>query len=525
MKTRVVIIGAGPAGLTAAHELAQRGVRDVVVLEATGDIGGLSKTVNHRGNRIDIGGHRFFSKSDWVMDWWLRMLPLVPGEEKRGLEIAYHGQRRNLDAAQPSAAEPGMLVRSRLSRIYFNGRFFDYPLKANLDTALKLGLVRCLLFAASYARARLFPRPERSLEDFFVNRFGRRLYLQFFKSYTEKVWGAACTEISAEWGAQRVKSMSIGKALRHAVRRLLGLDGGAAQATSLIERFLYPKHGPGLMWETTAQALRSLGVRIEMRAPVARLEHSEETLRAVITRDPDGVEHRHEADYVISTMPVKDLVLGLRPAAPAPVREVAGALQYRDFITVGLLYRKLASPLPDNWIYIQEPGVQVGRLQIFNNWSPAMVAEPDKTWVGLEYFCREGDGLWAMRDEDLIALAAREMARLRLADAADRLDGVVIRMPKAYPAYHGAYARFAEVRRYLDAIPNLFLAGRNGMHRYNNQDHSMLSAKLAVDAILAGSADKSAIWGVNVDDEYHEEKAAQGGNADESRAVAGFAGR
>ena len=525
MKGRVVIIGAGPAGLTAAYELAQRGVRDIVVLEATDDIGGLSKTVEHHGNRIDIGGHRFFSKSDWVMDWWLRMLPLAPGEEKRGLEIAYHGQRRSVDGTRTSAVEPGMLVRSRLSRIYFNGRFFDYPLKANLDTALKLGLARCLLFAASYARARLFPRPERSLEDFFINRFGRRLYLQFFKSYTEKVWGAACTEISAEWGAQRVKSMSIGKALRHAVRRLLRRDAGAAQATSLIERFLYPKHGPGLMWQSTAQALRALGVQIAMRSPVTRLELPGGALRAVVARGADGVERRYEADFVISTMPVKDLVLGLQPAAPAPVREVAGALQYRDFVTVGLLYRKLASRLPDNWIYIQEPGVQVGRLQIFNNWSPAMVADPDTTWVGLEYFCREGDALWAMRDDDLIALAAQEMAKLRLADPEERLDGVVIRMPKAYPAYHGAYQRFAEVRRYLDAIPNLFLAGRNGMHRYNNQDHSMLSAKAAVEAILAGSADKSAVWSVNVDDEYHEEKAAGGGETDEAGAVAGLAGR
>jgi protoporphyrinogen oxidase len=525
MKARVVILGAGPAGLTAAYELAQRGLRDIVVLEATGDIGGLSKTVNHRGNRIDIGGHRFFSKSDWVMDWWLRMLPLVPGEEQGGFEIAYQGRRRPVEAAKHSDAQPGMLVRSRLSRIYFNGRFFDYPLKANLETALKLGVARCLLFGASYLKAKLWPRPERSLEDFFINRFGRRLYLQVFTSYTEKGWGAPCTEISAEWGAQRVKSMSVGKALRHALRRLLRLDHGAAQATSLIERFLYPRHGPGLMWETTAQAVRGLGVEIVMRSPVTRLELSGGAVRAAVATGADGVERRYEAEFVISSMAVKDLVEALDPAPPPAVREIGSALQYRDFITVGLLYRRLARPLPDNWIYVQEPGVQVGRLQIFNNWSPSMVADADQAWIGMEYFCREGDALWAARDEQLLALARAEMGKLRLAEPRDFLDGVVIRMPKAYPAYYGAYARFAEVRRYLDAVPNLFLVGRNGMHRYNNQDHSMLSARLAVEAIVSGSSDKSAIWNVNVDDEYHEEKPAVRGDEDEARAVAGLAGR
>lgn len=522
---RVVIIGAGPAGLTAAYELAHAGVTDVVVLEATRDIGGLAKTVNYKGNRIDIGGHRFFSKSDWVMDWWLHMLPLARegslDEQGRALLLAYQGKRRSLRTAPGAwrSDEHVMLVRSRLSRIYFDGKFFDYPLKADLDTALKLGLWRCATFAASYFHARLFPRrPERTLEDFFINRFGRRLYLQFFKSYTEKVWGTPCENISAEWGAQRIKSLSISKALRHAILKLVDVKSdnvGQAEQTSLIERFLYPKYGPGWMWETTVQRLRERGVTIALDAPVTRLEQAGGKIRAVHVRRPDGELQRYEADHFVSTMPVRDLVLGLEPQAPLRVREVASGLDYRDFITVGLLYKRLLpnpsgkGPLnlvPDNWIYVQEAGVKVGRLQIFNNWSPYMVRDSNSVWIGLEYFCREGDDLWQMPDDELVRLGVEEMQRLRLADAGDWMDGIAIRMPKAYPGYYGSYARFSELREYLDRIPNLFLVGRNGMHRYNNQDHSMLSAKLAVEAILSGSSDKSPIWNVNIDDEYHEEQ-------------------
>jgi protoporphyrinogen oxidase len=519
----VVIIGAGPAGLTAAWELADAGVRDVIVLEATRNIGGLSQSVEYKGNRIDIGGHRFFSKSDWVMDWWTRMLPLAaspdPDAGDADLVLSYQGGQRAMPAG-PAAAESDarvMLVRRRLSRIYFDGKFFDYPLKANFATARKLGFWRCARFGASYAWSTLFPRtPERSLEDFFINRFGRLLYLQFFKEYTEKVWGTPCDQISAEWGAQRVKSLSIAKALVHAVlkpfRRGRGL--GAAQQTSLIERFLYPKTGPGLMWETTAERLRERGVRLQFEAPVIRIEQAAGRICAVQTRRADGGTQRYEADAFISTMPVRDLVLGLAPEAPADAREIAAGLEYRDFITVGLLYRRLmrnpggSGPMnivPDNWIYVQEAGVKVGRLQIFNNWSPYLVRDPETVWIGLEYFCREGDALWTMPDEALRDLGVAEMRRLKLADGADVLDGVVIRMPKAYPGYYGSYARFNELRAYLDGVPNLFLAGRNGMHRYNNQDHSMLTAKKAVEAILAGSSDKAQIWGINIDDEYHEE--------------------
>jgi protoporphyrinogen oxidase len=501
------------------------------VLEATRGVGGLSQSVEFKGNRIDIGGHRFFSKSDWVMDWWTRMLPLVasPAQDAgdRDMVLAYQGKQRSLDAVRAGLAQAGrpaasesdarvMLVRKRLSRIYFDGKFFDYPLKANVETALKLGLWRCARFGASYVWAMLFPRrPERSLEDFFINRFGRLLYLQFFKEYTEKVWGTPCDRISAEWGAQRVKSLSIAKALLHAILKPFRRGGtGGAQQTSLIERFLYPKYGPGLMWETTAELLRERGVQIVFDAPVAKIEQADGRIRAVLVRGADGDERRHEAESFVSTMPVRDLVLGLAPQAPQGPREIAAGLEYRDFITVGLLYRRMSrnpagsgpmNIVPDNWIYIQESGVRVGRLQIFNNWSPYMVRDPDTVWIGMEYFCAEGDDLWTMPDRDLLQLGIAEMNKLNLAAPADHLDGIVIRMPKAYPGYYGTYGRFEELRGYLDAFPNLFLVGRNGMHRYNNQDHSMLSAKKAVEAILSGSGDKSAIWGVNIDDEYHEE--------------------
>jgi protoporphyrinogen oxidase len=521
-RSRALVIGAGPAGLTAAYELAEAGITDVVVLEATQDVGGLAQSVNYKGNRIDIGGHRFFSKSDWVMDWWLRMLPLAApsGQGAGEARLAYQGKWRELRAAATASEADAnvMLVRNRLSRIYFAGKFFDYPLKADLQTALKLGFARCAAFAASYVYARLFPRrPERSLEDFFINRFGRRLYLQFFKDYTEKVWGTPCERISAEWGAQRIKSLSIAKALRHAVMKLLGRSGpgvGASEQTSLIERFLYPKYGPGLMWEVTAARLQQRGVKVRFGGKVTRIEHEGGRVRSVRTTGADGSEHSYEADFFISSMPVRELVLGMAPQAPAPVREVASGLQYRDFVIVGLLYRRLLpsaagrGPLnlvPDNWIYVQEPGVRVGRLQVFNNWSPYLVSDPDTVWIGMEYFCSEGDELWQMPDAQLAKLGVEELHKLNLGEPADNLDAVVIRMPKAYPGYFGTYARFGELRQYLDAMDNLYLVGRNGMHRYNNQDHSMLSAKKAVEAILAGSADKRAIWDVNIGDEYHEE--------------------
>jgi protoporphyrinogen oxidase len=526
MSDPVIVIGAGPAGLTAALELTRAGRTGVTVLEATADIGGLSKTVAYKGNRIDIGGHRFFSKSDWVMDWWREMLPVAMPEGGFGHEevrLGYQGASRLLGRGEVSARESEesvMLLRNRLSRIYWGGQFFDYPLKPGLDMVRKLGATKCVALGASYAAAMAKPiRPERSLEDFLINRFGRRLYRQFFKEYTEKVWGVPCHEISAEWGAQRIKSLSVTKLLAHALRKLAPGRADSGSATSLIEHFLYPKYGPGQMWETAARRFEAAGGRLVRGAQVSRIERDGHRVTGVVATMPDGQTQRFDAGHVVSTMPVRELLQAMRPAPTPEVLEVGQGLQYRDFITVGLLYRKLrrtpasmggaTNLVPDNWIYIQDPGVKVGRLQIFNNWSPYMVADPGTVWVGLEFFARDDDELWALSDDELKALAVREMQQLKLADEADALDATVIRMPKAYPGYFGAaYSRFDTVRGWLDGLPNLYLVGRNGMHRYNNQDHSMLSARVAVQEILAGGGDHAAIWDVNIDDEYHEEKSA-----------------
>lgn len=521
MNKNVVIVGAGPAGLTAGLELLRAGWRDVVILEASSDLGGISKTIAHNGNRIDIGGHRFFSKSDWVMDWRRQLMPVAaPAEAREGdaYRLSYQGQSRLIGANGFQGRESDadvMLLRNRLSRIYFAGKFLDYPLKPNLDMVKQLGVARCTGFATSYAAAKVFPRaPEASLEDFLINRFGRRLYHQFFKEYTEKVWGVPCTEITSEWGAQRIKSISVGKLIGSVARKVIG--GGGAEPTSLIENFLYPKCGPGQMWETAGRKFESMGGRIIRDAAVTELIRQDNKVTAVGTRGTDGVKRTWGASHVISTMPIKELVEAMTPGVPDEVAQVASGLQYRDFITVGLLYRKMcrttASVHPrahypgDNWIYIQEPGVKVGRLQIFNNWSPYMVADPETAWVGLEFFAKDGDEVWSMSDSDLKQLAVHEMEKLGLALQRDALDAVVVRMPKAYPGYFGAaYSKFDVVRTYLDAIPNLFLVGRNGMHRYNNQDHSMLSAKCAVEHILHAKTDKREIWDINVDDSYHEE--------------------
>lgn len=520
MSKTAIIIGAGPAGLTAALELLRRSDIVPIVLEADDSVGGISRTVNHRGNRIDIGGHRFFSKSDWVMNWWREILPVASQNDgARTAHVTYQNKTREIALGPPADgdAERVMLLRGRLSRIYYLRRFFDYPIKLSANTLGNLGVVRVVGIGASYVWARLFPRkPETSLEDFLINRFGKRLYLTFFRDYTEKVWGVPCKEISAEWGAQRIKGLSISATLKHALSKLFGVRQRKVN-TSLIERFLYPKYGPGQMWEEVAREVRERGGTLHFRHQVRGLRVIVGRVVAVSAWDAANArEVEFECDYAFSTMPVRDLVKGMNDV-PQTIRDIASALPYRDFITVGLLVRKMrANPQarsssannmpPDNWIYIQESDVKVGRLQIFNNWSPGMVADPDKIWMGLEYFCNEGDELWAMADEELKELGKLEMSKIDLIDAADVEDAVVIRMPKAYPAYFGSYARFDEVRAYLDGIANLFPIGRNGMHRYNNQDHSMLTAKLAVDNILAGVTSKANIWVVNVDDDYHEEK-------------------
>jgi protoporphyrinogen oxidase len=520
---QAIIIGAGPAGLTAAYELLTRtGVRPIV-LEKSEDMGGLSKTVEYKGNRIDIGGHRFFSKSDRVMKWWMEMMPVENGAG--GAMLQYHRMQTHLNGngngVDPKQTDDVMLLRDRKSRIYFLRKLFEYPIRLNKDTLLKMGPVRTVRVGVSYLKSAMFPlKREETLEEFFINRFGRELYQTFFKSYTEKVWGVPCSKIDAAWGAQRIKGLSLFKTLAHAAKKYLTPTSKTDIAqkkteTSLIEKFLYPKFGPGQMWTQTACKIRKLGGEIRTSQRVDGVVTEGNRVRAIRTTDiRTGKSELLEGDYFFSTMPVKELIGGMVPAPPANVREVASGLIYRDFITVGLLVSRLklkedtangGGLIRDNWIYVQEPDVIVGRLQIFNNWSPYMVSDPDKVWLGLEYFCNDTDELWRMPDADLIALGRAELHKIGIIDQADVLDGTVLRMEKTYPAYFGAYDRFDEVRRFVDGIENLFLIGRNGMHRYNNQDHSMLTAMVAVDNILAGETNKANLWDINTEQEYHEE--------------------
>jgi protoporphyrinogen oxidase len=579
MASKAIIIGAGPAGLTAGLELLRRSDIVPVILEASQEIGGISRTIRYKGNRMDIGGHRFFSKSDRVMQWWMELMPpdlSVPGsdaapaassEPAEPLEIGYQGQRRVvtipahlpeepplrglgplLGDADEEGSEPEqtneeevaetvavpepenpdlvMLIRPRRSRIYYLRKFFDYPITLTATTLQNLGLVRMVRVGTSYIWSRVHQiKPERSLEDFLINRFGRELYLTFFKSYTEKVWGTPCHEISAEWGAQRIKGLSLTTAVKHFFKKTFSAkkEGDPSRKdiaqkgtdTSLIERFMYPKFGPGQLWEHVADLIRQKGGEIHMGWKVDRLnfsEGSELRVASIEAVNEKGERKTFAGDYFFSTMPMRELVRAMKIPVPANVLEVSDGLQYRDFITVGLLADRLKVKEPDGgllkdtWIYIQEPDVLLGRLQIFNNWSPYLVSDPSKVWIGLEYFCYDTDDLWKMADDDLKKFAIAEVAKIGILEAADVSDAHVVRVPKTYPAYFGTYNRFNELKDFTDQIENLFLVGRNGMHKYNNQDHSMLTAMHAVDGIIAGKVDKKALWEINTEQEYHEEK-------------------
>jgi protoporphyrinogen oxidase len=567
MEKRAVIIGAGPAGLTAGLELLRRSDIQPVILEASEEIGGISRTIKYKGNRMDIGGHRFFSKSDRVMQWWIDLMPpevAEPGEAAASQEISYRGKTRVVKVpahlheepvlrgtgpivhgtsvdendeepeaeavvaevvvpAAPSNPDLVMLIRPRKSRIYYLRKFFDYPITLTGTTLKNLGLVRTFRVGTSYMKSRVTQiKPEKSLEDFLINRFGRQLYLTFFKSYTEKVWGTPCNEISAEWGAQRIKGLSLTTAVKHFVKKTFGkkakaADGDLAQKgtdTSLIERFMYPKFGPGQLWEHVAELIREKGGELHMGWKVDRIHCEGKRVVSIDAVNSSGERQTFAGEYFFSTMPMRELVEAMDAPVPENVREVSAGLQYRDFITVGLLADRLKVKEPDGgllkdtWIYVQEPDVILGRLQIFNNWSPYLVADPTKVWIGLEYFCYDTDELWKMPDEELKQFAIAEVAKIGILNAEDVSDGHVVRVPKTYPAYFGTYDRFDELREFTDGFENLFLVGRNGMHKYNNQDHSMLTAMTAVDGIVAGHVDKAALWGINTEQEYHEEKKA-----------------
>ena len=465
---RTVVVGAGPAGLTAALELARLG-RPAVVFEADDVVGGISRSVVFQGCRMDIGGHRFYTKVPEIEALWRQIL----GDD--------------------------LLVRERLSRIHYRGHFFDYPLKP-LNALRGLGLWESARVVGSYLRAQAFPLADESTFDAWVtNRFGRRLFEIFFETYTEKVWGMRCSEISAAWAAQRIMNLDLATALRHA---FLGKGGGEV-VTSLIERFLYPRLGPGMMWERCRDLAAERGVETHVRTRVARVLHDGGRVRGVEVVGPDGERRLEDCSALVSSMPIGHLVEAMDPPAPAPVRAAARALRYRDFLIVGLVVGREAL-FPDNWIYVHSPEVRVGRVQNFKNWSPEMVSDPALSFIGLEYFVNQGDDLWTRSDEALVALGASEAERIGLLEAREVRAGTVVRMPRAYPVYDADYeAHLGVLRGFLDPLDNLYTVGRNGQHRYNNQDHSMLTGLLAARGVAGERQD---VWSVNLEESFLEER-------------------
>ncbi|KFI45991.1 Protoporphyrinogen oxidase [Bifidobacterium bohemicum] len=547
----VVIIGGGPAGLTAAWELLKDGGAerfDVTVLEATREFGGISRTVKHNGNRMDIGGHRFFSKDDRVMDWWRNIMPLqgAPSYDDKKL-----GRHHDLEAGgpDPERTDVVMLKRHRVSRIFWNQHFLDYPISLSPGLFKALGFKLTMKAGFSYLWSMVHKLPEDNLENFYINRFGRQLYSMFFEGYTTKVWGRTPVQISADWGAQRVRGLSVISVLKNAVRKMMPRKRDSSQVeTSLIEEFWYPKLGPGQLWEIVEGQVVDGGGRVITDANVVELrQKSDGSIASVVYVDSQGARTELEADQFISSMPVKDLVNSIgRPfeggpsdrtveeggrdaggaltkaaAVPEDITRIANGLPYRDFVTVGLLVKHLrlrnttdmktlGNPpiVPDCWIYVQDPGYKVGRVQIFNNWSPYLVKDVDDTvWVGLEYFCQEGDEFWNMSDEEATAFAVKELTRMRVINGPeDVLDSHREHVRKAYPAYFDTYDEMPELVDYLDSFGNLYCVGRNGQHRYNNQDHSMASAMEAVANIKSGREDKKNVWSVNTEKSYHEQK-------------------
>lgn len=493
-----VIAGAGPAGLTAAYELLKNTDIHPIVLEATDAIGGISQTVNYKGNRMDIGGHRFFSKSEEVMNWWQNIMPM----------------------ADPDKTDRTMLTRNRVSRIFFLRKFFDYPISMKKETFLNMGFCNMMKAGFGYLWSCVHKLPETSLENFYINRFGRPLYEMFFEGYTEKVWGVHPSKLGADWGSQRVKGLSILSVLKDMFQKAFGTKKDNQHVeTSLIEQFIYPKYGPGQLWETVASDVEQMGGEVLMQHEVIGVNIEDDKVVSVVAKTTTGEEVVFPCDYFFSTMPIKDLVPAIKGIdVPEQVREIATSLPYRDFITVGLCVKEMQiknqtaiqtykNRVPDTWIYIQERDVHIGRLQVFNNWSPYLVKDYENTmWIGLEYFCTEGDTFWNMSKEDFIQMAIDELVKIDIIRKEDVLDACHVKIKKAYPSYHGTYYQLDEVKTFLDTIPNLYCLGRNGQHRYNNMDHSMMTAIECVRNIKNGIASKENIWNVNTEKEYHETK-------------------
>ena len=516
MKT-ALIIGAGPAGLTAGLELIKKTDIKPIILESANDVGGISKTSVYKGNRIDIGGHRFFSKSKKIMDWWLDVMPVqqYPSSDdillNRQIDYSRFESMFGIGtfSGNPEKCDDLFLIRNRISRILFLKKFFDYPITLNYDTLRKLGFSKTMKIALDYLKTIFHKLDEDNLENYYINHFGRELYETFFKNYTYKIWGVECRDISADWGAQRVKGLNISKAISHALYESVKIKEKNVE-TSLIEQFIYPKLGPGQVWQNVADKITENGGELLLNHEVSEISLENNKISSLTCSNGE----KFNTDYVISSMPIKDLVKGMSDV-PSDVYTISQGLVYRDFITVGVLLGKIKlknesdNPtvndiLPDTWIYVQESDVKLGRVQIFNNWSPYLVKDNDKIWLGLEYFCNEDDEFWNASDSEIVKIALDELEKINFADKSDVIDTVVLRVPKAYPAYFGSYDKFSQVRNYLDNIENLFLIGRNGMHRYNNMDHSMLTAMEAVENIRLNKCDKSNIWNVNSQKEYHE---------------------
>lgn len=513
---KVIIIGAGPAGLTAAYELLKNSDKyQVIILESEEQVGGISRTIKYHNNRMDIGGHRFFSKSEEIMNFFKEIMPI---QGKNSFDDKVLGREKKLEknGPDPEREDCTFLIRDRVSRIYYLKKFFDYPITLKWSTLKNLGFFNVISSGFSYIKATILKRKETSLENFYINRFGKKLYKMFFEGYTFKVWGRHPSKISADWGSQRAKGLSVLEVVKDNIYKWLHLKNKSKE-TSLIESFYYPKYGPGQFYRELEKKIKEKNGEIRKGCTVTKIKLKNNKITSIIYKN-NGKEIELKGDIFISSMPLKDLIESFSIKVDPDIKRIATNLPYRDFMTVGLLVKKLklknttnirtlCNIIPDCWLYIQDSKVKLGRIQVFNNWSPYMVEDPlDSVWLGLEYFCNETDKEWTMKDEDFINRAIDELVSMNIIDKSDVLDSHLVRVKKAYPAYFDTYKEIDKLILYLNKIPNLYCIGRNGQHRYNNMDHSMMTAMIAAKKIINNDKNKSDIWNVNVEKVYHEKK-------------------